>query len=301
MIGLKAMSQLYLLNAFHELPFNVGNNRGIHGACPSDMLHAILLGIFKYVRDTFFDRIGGMPAGVMNGLSKQYCKLLRRQSDRTIPEARFSKGIKEGKLMGKDYRAIMLLILLLLQSKAGGRVLKESRNANYKEDEKVKDWALLVELILLWEAYLSEPEMEVKTMRNLEQKHRHIMYLIRKVAPRRVGMSWKLVKFHAILHLKEDILLFGVPLEFDTGANESHHKPMKAAGKLTQKRHTTFNLQTAQRLMEFMLIDFAMLEIEKDMVVWEYFDNLLEENWCDVNQEEGCVGSEEAPSDRKES
>ena len=52
--GLKQISQTYLTNAFHQVRFSLGNDHGIHGSCPSEMLHAFLLGIFKYIRDIFF-------------------------------------------------------------------------------------------------------------------------------------------------------------------------------------------------------------------------------------------------------
>ena len=52
--ALKALSQTYLLNAFHDIRFSMGNDAGIHGSCPSEMLHAFLLGTFKYLRDIFF-------------------------------------------------------------------------------------------------------------------------------------------------------------------------------------------------------------------------------------------------------
>jgi len=55
---LKELSQLYLKNAFHGLKFSTANDRGIHGACPSDMLHAFLLGVFKYLKGVFFKLIG---------------------------------------------------------------------------------------------------------------------------------------------------------------------------------------------------------------------------------------------------
>ena len=52
--------------------------------------------------------------------------------------------------------------------------------------------------------------------------------------------------------------LYGVPLEFDTAANESHHKPSKAAAKLTQRNLANFDIQVAIQLFEFMLIDLAL-------------------------------------------
>ena len=70
------------------------------------MLHAILLGVFKYTRETFFEHMGKTSklAEDINGLAKMYGTLLRRQSDRSLPNTNFSKGIQKGKLMAKEYR-----------------------------------------------------------------------------------------------------------------------------------------------------------------------------------------------------
>ena len=97
------------------------------------------------------------------------------------------------------------------------------------------------------------------------------MHFIKKVAPRHAGMGLKLMKFHAIAHLVNDILLYGVPSEFDAGSNESHHKPTKQAAQLTQRDERTFDMQTAIRLIEFLAIDLAMWEIEQDEAPWDYF------------------------------
>ena len=276
--GLRKFSQSHLINAFHDLKFNKGNGRGVHGACPSDMLHAFQLGIFKYLRDVFFEFIGGDPAKEMNGLSGEYCKQFKRQSDKSMPSTSFSKGIKEGKLMGKEFRGVLLNMLVLVHCGKGRDLLKKSRSEWFKTEEQVRGWSKLVELLLIWEAYLHLPEMEVKHVKKLEKKHRHIMYWIRKVAPRSKGMGLKLMKFHAILHLAEDIFLNGVPLEFDTSANESHHKPSKQAAVLTQRSHRTFNLQTATRLTEFKLIELAMLELEGGRMVSQHYHDVIEED-----------------------
>jgi hypothetical protein len=42
------------------------------------------------------------------------------------------------------------------------------------------------------------------------------MYFIRKVGDRQKGMGLRITKFHAITHMSQDILHFGVPLCFDT-------------------------------------------------------------------------------------
>ena len=47
-------SQQNIQNALYKICFGSRNNCGIHGACPMEMLHALLLGIFKYARDCLF-------------------------------------------------------------------------------------------------------------------------------------------------------------------------------------------------------------------------------------------------------
>ena len=273
-IGLKSLSQTYLRNAFYDLRFSVGNDHGVHGSCPSELLHAFLLGTFKYIRDIFFDLIGPTSEGakLINALSKVYGKLFCRQSDRTMPGTAFSNGIQVGKLMAKDYRGVLLIMLAIVQSSKGREILKRNRNFKDLQETTLNDWILLLEAMLEWESYLNEPKMYVKHVKRLEKKHRYIMYLIRKIAQRTEGMGLKLLKFHTILHIWEDILQFGVPLEYDTAANESMHKPSKKASKMTQRAHATFNIQTATRLVEFFLLDLAMEEMENGKRIWDYFD-----------------------------
>jgi hypothetical protein len=95
------------------------------------------------------------------------------------------------------------------------------------------------------------------------------MYLIRVIAKRSKGMKLKLMKFHGIVHMADDILNFGVPMEFDTGSNESGHKATKTAAKLTQRNEVTFDYQTSIRLEETHLLEMAKQEIS-ERPIWTY-------------------------------
>ena len=55
--------------------------------------------------------------------------------------------------------------------------------------------------------------------------------------------------------------MHGVPLEFDTAANESHHKTSKVTAKLTQQNESNFNFQVALRMWEFCTLDLAIHEL----------------------------------------
>jgi hypothetical protein len=85
--------------------------------------------------------------------------------------------------------------------------------------------------------------MELKHVKAAKQKHRYIMYLIKKVGNCVKGMGLKLMIFHGNMHMYMEIIHFGIPMEFDTGTNKSGHKPTKKAALLTQKREDTFDQQ----------------------------------------------------------
>ena len=67
------------------------------------------------------------------------------------------------------------------------------------------------------------------------------------------------------------------PNTYDTGSNESHHKPSKYAAKLTQRNEATFILQSAIRITEFLVLDMALYELEHGVSVQDYFGDFLDE------------------------
>ena len=273
---LKNLSQVNAKNAFHSLRFGLHNKRGIHGGCPWELLHAVLLGIHKYARDCFFDQMGksSSTAEEVNSLSKLVGALLSRQSDRNRPRTKFAKGILKGKLMAKEYTGVLLIISALLRCTAGEVLLTSARKKGFREDWRRKDWSLLIETLLQWEAYLNSSQMETKHVKRLKKKHRFIMYLLKKVGHRTIGMGFKVMKFHAILHLAQDILMFGVPMVVDTGSNESHHKTTKVAAKLTQKDIKNFEKQTSDRCDDFHVLHLAEQEMA-GRPLWAYFNGYV--------------------------
>jgi hypothetical protein len=269
--ALRAMSQQYIKNAFHDVRFGQHHDRGIHGSCPMEMLHAVLLGIFKYIRDIFFEHIGptSQAAKEVNALAKEYGELLTRKSDRDLPKTKFNRGIQAGKIMAKEYRGILLCIAAVLRSSLGYRLLTNSTGSNWSKPGFHEDWILLVETLLEWEMWLKSAKMLKRHVKACQHKHRYIMFLVKKFGRRSKGMGLKLLKFHAIVHYADDILANGVPMEFDTGSNESGHKKTKKAALLTQKNVETFDQQTSIRVEEVNLLELAQEEME-GRAMWDY-------------------------------
>lgn len=112
---LKELSQHPIHNAFNDIRFGLQNKRGIYGATPVEMLHGLLLGIFKYTRECFFEQIGpeSQAASEIDGLCKLYGSLFGHQSDRDLPNTNFANGIKSGG-MPMWFLFVVLMIALYL-------------------------------------------------------------------------------------------------------------------------------------------------------------------------------------------
>ena len=134
--------------------------------------------------------------------------------------------------MAKEYPRILLCIASVLQSSKGRALL--SRREHFKEVGIIDNWKMLVELLLQWEMWLKSHKLNKSDVIKSKEKNKIIMYYIKKIGRRAEGMGLKIVKFHGILHLADDILNFGVPMEVDTGSNKRGHKAMKKAAKHTQ-------------------------------------------------------------------
>ena len=274
--GLKKISQQLLDNACYKLRFGQHDDTGVHGGTPLEMLHALLLGIFKYIRDEFFYQVGeSKQLPDIESLAAEIGALLSRQSSRNKPRTKFGTGIKGGKKTAKEYTGIILLLLLVFRSEKGKQLLfklhkKKGATAKKFTPTNITDWTMMLETMLEWEEWLKSDEMKKVHVMRSKQKHRYIMYLIKKVMTRTTGMGLKITKFHCIMHIADDIMNFGVPMEVDTGSNESGHKPTKTAAKLTQRNKATFDIQTAARLDETHLLDLAMEEM-KGRPVWDYY------------------------------
>ena len=273
--GLKAISQQYINDSMYLLRFGLHNNQGVHGGTPLEMQYAVLLGTFLYARNGFFDQLGdkSQVADRFNELAIQYGELYSRQSDRDLPKTKFSMGIRKGKLQAKEYTGILLVLLTALQSGEGKELLSGDRNNTsigaFEEEGRYDDWILLLDTLLQWEAWLKSDEMVRRDVERSFEKHRHLMHLYKRVVRRKEGMGMKIFKFHAIMHMSQDIINFGVPSVYDTGPMESGHKPTKKAAKVTQKNEDTFEKQTSQRLLETHVLELAGQEIA-GRPLWKY-------------------------------
>ena len=67
----------------------------------------------------------------------------------------------EGKTTAKEFRGILIVIAAVLRSQAGHDLL--SKRKPFSDPVFYREWVLLVEMLLEWEAFLNEAEMTVES------------------------------------------------------------------------------------------------------------------------------------------
>ena len=294
--GLKAISQQYFTNCWYKVRFGQHNDYGIHGACPLEVLHWLQIGKYGYVRDMFFDQLGQTSAlaDELNAIARALGKLFKRQSDRDLPRLNFTKGIRRGKLMAHEMSGMMVVLVACLRCTKGRRLLlNESRGKSktfFGNLNLINDWILLLETLLQWEAWMKEPEMTVFDVQRARIKIPEIMEMEKYVGQRSGGMQFKVFKFHASLHLPDDILSFGVPAHVNTQSDESHHKKSKTAAIHTQRRMKSFCIQTARNLHSMDIVDAGMQEIRNGRVPWDYYYEDEDDNDVQATDEDSFTG-----------
>ena len=259
-----------------EFDFGSHNNSGVHGACPMEMLHWIQLGMYKYTRANFFAQTGKSSklSKSINIIASQMGWLFQRQSDRAYPRTKFTKGLQKGTLMAHEMTGLMLVLLSVLRSTKGRRLLLDESYGDqvqfFPDEEAIGDWIMVVELQLLFEAWLKQKSMKVNTVMRLRGKVRELLLFTKQVAKRETGMGFKINNFHGTTHVPDDILNFGPPHVVDTKSNEMGHKPDKGSAHRTQKRPKTFDIQSAQQVDDRRVIQMGIEELA-GRPRWDYF------------------------------
>ena len=308
-VGLKEISQQCIFNVWYEFEFASHNECGVHGACPMEMLHWIQLGMYKYTRENFFFQTGKTSrlSKLINTIASEMGWLFQRQSDRGYARTKFTKGIQKGVLMAHQMSGLMLVLLAALRSTKGRKVLMElsiREQVNFFPDEAaIANWILVVELQVMFEAWLKQPKLKVNTVVRLRRKIKELLQMTKQVQKRETGMGFKTNNFHATTHVADDILNFGPPHVVNTKSNEMAHKPDKGSAHRTQKRPKSFDIQSARQVNDRRKIEMGMEELS-GRPRWDYFvafERFEQEHsprirkWRVQRLQEGSAGAFEGP------
>ena len=245
--NLNAISYHYVRNALHYVDCGI-DSRGIHGLCPVELLHCIRLGIFKIAAECFADLLTPNQLSDMDKLLHAVSKQFQHQSYRLMPNTSFTGSIMNLKRKTADeWTGILLLINASLLTECGKELWRSTKLGDATKNSYIK----IFERCLILEKWLQKEDgYELDKMEKCQETLVSFMKKYKSTCRRRIGNNMKLVKFHMLLHIIDDIKRLGSPQNTNGGPCESNFKPQKKESIRTQRRANIFHEQIATRIYE---------------------------------------------------
>jgi len=279
---LKSFAFHNVTNAFDNVCFGA-NEFGINRATPSEVLHSIQKGWYLYALEGFYKGMGGQSVrDFLEGLVARVSMDCAHQSDRKMPRLRFANGILSyANLQAHETTGVLLLIVMSLHCKVGWD--KHSKVAATKNSfarshhcdfQHVKRYRDLFETLLCMEQWLKLPSVrKADVTAGAGHSESSAMFALRvavkkfvKTVNRKEGMGMKLTKTHSVLHVPDDIAMFGSGKNWDSGPSESNHKEnVKRKAALTNLCKHSLEDQVAARFEESLVIEHAKSLITENL------------------------------------
>ena len=287
----KKKNLLYIYNATHSLEF-CDNIRGIHGACPAEVLHVLQHGIFNYAVNQFMDLkkmlknpsiynitdtnniidIGNVESTNKffvgeNGTEFEkicsiYGELLQHQSDRNLPRTKiFSNYLTEKKKTGQEMSGLLLVYVVVLASEYGNNI------EQFIGEKNRYNFLYCFEILLCIENLCKIESHNKDELNIINFNLKYILIQIRDILNRTNGVGMKIVKFHLISHFISDIIRFGSMSNYDSSIGERNHiSDCKQPANRTQRRKTNFEYQTSNHYVDNLCINRAYSYIQNGLL-----------------------------------
>ena len=272
-------------NCFSDLSFG-GDNRGIYGGTPAEILHAVLLGLCDYIAEaidlmftqTSMDQISHVVAGINKDSG--------RQSDRSLPDiSPFKNGLNTIARLKAKERFARIFILLLAMSNSyliKNLCTRKRKRMNDNNDTPMITKIFLMKLFivikdtLMFHQWLKnekfpKSDFEIKRNTNDSRASKRIKTYLEsyKQIIDRGGNGLKTPKFHQMLHVCDYIQRHGSPLNYDGSRGENFGKvKIKDNAKLTRKQKGAFNFDIGHRISEEDVIDNASNIFQQNKGYW---------------------------------
>ena len=249
------------LHAFREINFGA-NRHGIYGATPNDVLHGIKLGLINYMLEIFVDE---ETSTASHHFFEQAWKAthvhLKQGGKNGYPRLYFPNGITTLTTTTADEcLGIMFATYILCCTSQGRTALSTNGTISIA---RLNLACTAFERLLLFHAWLSHKKHywkleDARSMRRATKAIQTMMKFLCDNFTRVSNQGWNISKMHELLHVTKLIDMFGSPMNFDSGPGERMHKDVaKKPGRQSQKHHSTFTLQAANRLADRYVIDVS--------------------------------------------
>ena len=210
------------------------------------------------------------PRAKFDSLVKTFYSTVKQRGSDGYPRTDYGSGVTNlTQLTAKEYSGVVFVTAILLMTQSGLEVANKAigYELDGEKHTKAENFRYLFEMLLCFERWCKRHtywDLSNKEAKGHAQAAIITMLdTIKHIAARTEGYTWKLPKFHELLHLTWYMERFGSPRHYDAGIGESHHKVWaKWASKTAQERYGTFDEQTMTRLHEINILHRALEEFK---------------------------------------
>lgn len=152
---------------------------------------------------------------------------------------------------------LLIVYLLLFASDEGNDVLSQKLGKN-----RLADFIHCFELMLLLENFCKLEQHDKGDLNIMRTGIPAILDFYKNTLNRKEGNGMKIIKFHLCLHYVDDIRRFGSMRNYDSCIGERHHcTEVKDPARHTQRRKCQFEIQTAQRYVDNVVVNLAKKDL----------------------------------------
>jgi len=201
----------------------------------------------ELAKSSFF---GGQRGQELDMLSVRLGLDLQRQSDRDIPRVMFPRGVTQRTMIcAAEQQGLMLLTLLIVCSE-----YCMENMWNKLGDRQMSGWIDVLENMMGLEEVMKtcgDSSIRVEDFLVLREFLLGVLEMMRDVVDRHEGNGMKIIKFHLIGHMIDDMLRYGSAQNVSGGPGERQHiDNVKIPGSTTQMRANCFDKQSMVRNWE---------------------------------------------------
>ena len=261
---LQSISMHPIDNAFDGVPLG-GDEYGIMGRVPSEMLHVSGNGIIKYELRALNQLIG---RGDSKQKEKESFDTLHqmllvdagRQSERDFPRMSLRNGALDGtKLTATERIGILFILLCVTYTATGVELLKPGWNNN---NITAKEFRNCIKLQLGFEKWVDRTNSRVQVI-HAEPLLESLIDAIKHCFPREEGNGWGLPKIHSLGCMLYYMMKFGKAKNFSGQMGErALKKVVKDPAENTKHRANKLDEQCAQRVFETEALEWAYEDIK---------------------------------------
>ena len=259
-----------MLKELHEMAQRPGKNclydidcgncpYGIFSMVHSEGLHALEIGCMPYMWEILIDDIPSKYHAELDALVQRLCLDPKQRAYDFFPRSLWPDGVTSlTNLSGTDKVGKLFAITLVALTLEGQNFFIKVLPGG---EETWRKMLYCFQQILCYWSWLKQDTfwdcMDTNACEAATRCIRIMMLQIQVLWPRKYGLEWNITKLHEQFHIPFDIFRHGAHSNVHTGPQEHNHIQTKRAALNTQRRRLQIDLQTAERLVDRLMIHHA--------------------------------------------